>query len=605
MNLSSYFVNKTSIIENKYKKIVANALEEYKNGKGSSTEHLYYLNIATKNFINGLDKPLFKQCTATSTPIKEHFNIMINNAIDDVDVLLNEIVSIADHANSISNEVLSYINMFNHSTNKIVNDINSVENIVSMLKDENWYVFFDSFTDSEKSLPQSTIESCKIDLNSGYISIGTSVEREYSSSLSMKILEDSNGFPGNTHEVEILNNKINFLGEDEPYINMYNVIDGKDSTWFEYESYKISDEDYIKCNGLGFKYKENVSWVNNDDELRLELYLYFEEVKLCNWFCITPFELQNKNSKTATIDYVIISDGAFNNQTIYMNKMFDEAQIIVFEPQDVKYIKVAFKQLYSYQTSIGHFYSLKIDKNINIFETVTKDNHGRLEGYMPSVELLGMKYDPSLRKCFNPDYPHKKDFTVNPNIIKSNLFTVNHINDAQIHSDVEVINGYRKVISIKNVSISNYIFNEYGLYCSKPYTTNENIVFIELESDDYIPESFKEYCKSEGIEYSPADFIKYELSFDDGNIWYELNPKHRVHYGPCAININSDILPSMRSPRNIRYIDRLLDTNSIMIRITLKRPNGYIYDSPVVYNYKMNVRTEGDVFEDFGITNRK
>jgi hypothetical protein len=92
------------------------------------------------------------------------------------------------------------------------------------------------------------------------------------------------------------------------------------------------------------------------------------------------------------------------------------------------------------------------------------------------------------------------------------------------------------------------------------------------------------------------DFLKYEITFDEGNIWYPIKPKHRVRFGQCAYAINSDILPSMRRNYSVKYIDRFLDTKSITLRITLKRPELLIYDTPIVYNYKISVKTERNDF---------
>lgn len=596
MSATSYFVNKTDIIKNKYIKSIVNALEEYnKQNIKNKTEFAYYINIATNNFIKSMNTPLFEYKAARSVPLSEDFNSMINSAIDDIDILISEAVFVSDNINSINNEIRAYVDMFDNITSKLSKSINTFEDTINSIENNKHYIFSDTFDDNSKSTIQKTEDLCKIDFVNGFISINTKVERDFSNNILIEIFDDSNGFPGNTHQAEVLNNSIQFLGENEPYANIYNMTDGDYNTWFEYEGYKISDEQFLRCNGYGFNYKEGISWLIQDDKLVLNFKLYFEESKMCNWFSMSTFNNVIKNNKNAIVKKVIVTDCIYNTQEININKNFDDTIVITFEPQEVKEILISIEQPFAHKTEIGHFYSLKIDKNINIFDYINKNDFRRVEGYNPSVEALGITYDPNTKKYIQPKYTNRKGGYLNSNLIRKELFINPKTEPKQYCNQVEILEAFRYSISIKNIIVANYIFNDKGIYCSKPFTTTDNITSIELEADDYIPNSFIEA----DTQYHPNKYLLYEISFDNGNKWLEINPRSRVQYGPCAIYINSDVLPSMRNVRNIRYINRLLDTKNITLRITMQRPSGYIYDSPIVYNYKLNVITEDNYYANF------
>ncbi len=465
MSFTSYFVNKSNLINTKYNKMISNVLNEYKNENiKNETEFLYRVNLATKTFIENLKVPIFKYNPVKSTPLSSDINIF-NDAIDDVSVLFEEYINLADNLNNINSELTAYMKMLNTSSNKLTKIIDQLESNVNDIHDNKHYIFTDTFNNKENSLLEDEhSDVCKIDTLNGVLTLSTNVEIDYSSSISLEILNSSNGFPGNTHEVE-------------------------------------------------------------------SIYIIFN---------IT--------------------------------------------------------QKYSYETSIGHFYTLKLNNDINIFDKINKENYRLVDGYKPSVSLLGLTYDPNNRRYIQPNYETFNDSGININELKNELFVVKEPSNDDEHNDIEMITGYRYSIGVKEIQVSNNLFNEKSIYCSIPYETVENIKSVELESADFIPVNFKEayYTKYPNDSYDPSEYIRYEISFDNGNLWYDIQPKHRVHYGPCCYYINSDTLPSMRKTRNIKYINRLLDTKTVMLRITLNRPEECLYDTPIVYGYKLNIITDGD-----------
>lgn len=597
MSFTSYFINKSNLINAKYNKMISNVLNEYKTENiKSETEFLYRVNLATKTFIENLKVPIFKYNPVKSTPSSSDINIF-NDAIDDVSVLFDEYINLADNLNSVSSELTAYMKMLNTSSNKLTKVIDQLESNVNEIHDNKHYIFTDTFNNKENSLlEEEHTDVCKIDTLNGVLTLSTNVEIDYSSSISFEILNSSNGFPGNTHEVESINGRLSFVGENDSNINMYNMNDGKESTYFEYESYKVSDDVYLKCNGFGFDYAEGVSWLTEDDSLNLSIKAVFTETKMCNWISIKPFVASEKNSNAAILSSVIVSDGLFNTQEIKINKSFSDSNIVTFDPQEIRYIIFNITQKYSYETSIGHFYTLKLSNDINIFDKINKENYRLMDRYKPSVSLLGLTYDPNNKQYIQPNYETFNESGINMNELKNELFTVKSPSNDDEYNDIEMITGYRYSIGVKEIQVANNLFNETSIYCSIPYETVENIKSIELESTDFIPVNFKEafYAKYPDRTFDPSEYINYEISFDNGNVWYGIQPKHRVHYGPCCYYINSDTLPSMRRTRNIKYINRLLDTKSVMLRITLNRPEECLYDTPVIYGYKLNIITNGD-----------
>lgn len=596
MSFTTYMLNKTNMINKRCEELVDDIYREYKSGELSSElDYVYKAKNTIKDFYSTIGKPSFELNKAISTPTSSHYNHMINKAYNDIELVITETNLLNDTISTSYDEMKSYTDTYSSIIKKIDNKLDVVENNIRSLKSESQYIFSDSFDSLDHIRNASNKDSVNIKQSEGVITLNYETERDYSNILSIEVLEGSNGFPGNTHEVEVLNNKATFKGQNDARIELSNVLDQKKSTWFEYELYDISDIEYSKTNGFGFSYKEGLSWLTKEKKLLLNLKISLKETRICNWISLTPFISSNKNTKSSTIKKVTITDGDFLTQEYIPNKEFKDTYVVNFEPQTIKDIIIEFEQASTYETDIGHIYTIKNNSNDLYFNASSDELYKRVDLFNPSLSVLGIKYDPNNNKYIFPKYNgDKTSFTQNS--LNKEVFTV-PFDYGSFESNIEILKANRYMIGIKNITIGNYSYNEKSVYVSEKFTTDENIVFVELEAKDFIPSDFKSYRGNTDIEYTGEEFLKYEITFDEGNIWYPIMPKHKVRFYPCAYAINSDVLPSMRRNHSVKYIERFLETKSITIRITLNRPEELIYDTPIVYNYKLSVKTErGDYF---------
>lgn len=593
------YLNKTKTIDAKCEIIINKILVQYSNGEiKTELEMLYKLKHALKEFYSSVGKPTFKATSAKGTPVSFHFNVMIEKAYNDLEIMINECKGMSTAIESSFVDIELSRKMLSNKINYIDKKLNDIKNKITINNNSRITSFSDSFINLDYTEIGTTKDTniANINTTDGVLTLAPTNVKNLSSTCKIEVLNNSNGFPGNTHMIDVLEGELHFIGNNNLHINLNDIIDDNIDTWFEYEIFKIDDKIKESCNGFGFEYKENVSWITENDKLKLVLKLILAEPNECNWLNLTPFMSDSKASKASTIIKVTISDGNADSQCITTVREFNKDVVIMFTPQIVSHITIEFEQNTFYETSIGHYYFVKNDAlSTLVFDDIQSSLYNRIEGEKPSVESLGMKYDPSISKCIQPkNYSSDiNQIITDTNIIKSALFTT-PASTYNVQSSVEILKAYRYFIGIKNISISNYQFTTASEYISKPFTTNDFITSITLESDELIPKEFDEFIDknfedAEKYSWVKGQWIKYAITFNDGVDWEAIWPKHRAFQGPCTFKINSDTPVSLRKGTSIKYVNKLMEPSSVKIKINLQRPVGEIYKTPLVFQYKLNL----------------
>lgn len=604
-------INKTKTIDAKCEIIIDKILLQYKNGIiKTESEMLYLLKQALKDFYYSIGKPIYKFNAAKGTPISDHFNSMVEDAFNDMSIIIQDCNNISEAIQSSFVDIELGRKMMNNKIRYIFKKIDDIENKIVVNNNSNIINFTDSFVNLDyiEGNTSKIVNQASIDTTCGVLTLYVEDKKEFSKNCNVEILQESNGFPGNTHAIDVLDGEPHFIGENNLHMDLDEVIDNNIDTWLEYEAFNIDDKIIEECNSFGFNFKEGVSWILEDDTLKLSLKITMGSPSVCNWLSLTPFISENKGAEPSSITSVTISDGDSTVQHLNTVLQFDNDTVILFVPQVVSYIIINFEQKIPYELNIGHTYFTKANSsNILIFDEFQNTLYSRVDGPNVSVELLGMKYDPNTKKCIQP-----KNYTVDDNnvyidsrLIKKQLFTLPPSTD-KIKSNREIIAAYRYFIGIKNISISNYKFSDTSVYVSKPFNTKESIKSITLESDEMILKEFDDLIEDDnGVKTEDAikygwgkgQWIKYAITLNNGNTWIDIYPKHRSFQGPCTIKINSDIPSYQRNTKNIIYIDPLIEPTSVKIKITLQRPTGDIYKTPVVYQYRLNTLTGDENIE--------
>ena len=216
----------------------------------------------------------------------------------------------------------------------------------------------------------------------------------------------------------------------------------------------------------------------------------------------------------------------------------------------------------------------------------TSDTYTRVEGNTPSVSLLGVKYDPTTQ------WVNYNDSTSNiePSYAKSGLFTI-PASTIQKKAGQEIIDAYRYMIGIRDMSLKSYVFNDKGTFVSESYITDKPIDSVTLDVDEYIPGDNPE-------------ILKYYLTFDGGINWHQIYPMKRSYAGVYRYTINNDTIANLMTTTNkekrTKNLNMLTDVYSVQLKIEMNKPTGVENPentSPIVYKYKMIIETGGENIE--------
>jgi hypothetical protein len=603
------YLNKSKTIDAKCKELTGKVIADYNSGTiKTETEFLYRLKQAIQDFYASIGKPSYKFIPPRSTPISADYNGMIGNAYNDISFIISECINLSDviKASFVDTEINR--SMANNELRYINKKLDDIKNRINTNNDtDGLFTFAESFINTDSMQNSNSDGAAYIDTSDGVLMLGVNSLQEYSKQCDVEILKGSNGFPGDTHMIDILNNNIHYTGEDNLHLNLKEIVDENIDTWFEYELFNVEDLVYEKCNGFGFNYQEGIEWVTDDHELKLILKVILPGAPVCNWLSLTPFLSEQRGVKSCFITKCTVSDGANQMQEITKSKMFDDNTVIIFQPQPVNTIIIEFAQPSSYEVNIGHTYFTKIyTMNTTVYEDLPDNTYTRTDGVMPSVELIGMKYDPSTKDCVQPNTVNANNSFVTDAYIKQQLFSI-PADTNKVKANAEIVKAYRYSIGIKNISISHYDFSYYSEYVSKTFITNDIITSITLEADEMIPSEFNDLVtSSSNYQYMTAEqkaasinkWINYYIKVGNDNTWYPIYPKHRSFMGYCTYNINNSgvnrYINNFTSQTGIGMIPLLDDANTVQLKIVLQKPENDTYRSPLVYKYKLNIITGGE-----------
>ena len=588
-NLLQY-TDKSSTIDNKLSSLLSQVRYDYDNGNiRTETEYYYRIKNMLAEFYLSLTKPTFKYRPAISTPMSDEYNAMISESISDMEYIikdcetLNELVS-----QSFTDADLGRLMMTNELA-YITKKISAISESIAKNQPIGTVIFTELFSDLEATGNESSSKSCHVNTLDGILTLRKGMNF---STLISKIEIDnevSNGFPGNTHCVDTLNNELHFIGQDGLHLDTKAIIDNNKDTWFEFELFSITDETRKACNSYGFEYDEGVSWVNNNEILRLKLIAYLPANSICSWVTVTPYLSEVKGIKNCFLEKCEVITSSNNVYQVAVNKVFDDTLVFPFPAQSVNRIEFTFTQPSRYSTKIGHFYYTSADtSNMSIFQDFDySDVFARTKGIWPSISLLGGKYDPTTQWIA---YANTKTELPTDEYIKDKIFSLPKSTISQ-KANQEIIDAYRYTIGIRNIAMASYTFIEKGEYISKAFSTDDVITSISLDAKEYIPGE-------------DPEVIQYYISLNGGTTWHKIYPMHRAYAGIYKYYVNNDsienLLTSNNASKKSKNLSIVGEARSIQVRIEMDRPQNIEnkeYMTPIVYEYKLKLTTGGETIE--------
>jgi hypothetical protein len=588
-NLLQY-TNKNVTIDNKLNSLMSQINYDYNNGNiRTETEYYYRIKNMLSDFYDSLTKPTFKYRPAVSTPMSDEYNSMITESCSDMEYIikdceaLNELVS-----QSFTNAELSRTMMTNELA-YISKKITAIGESIAKNQPQGTVVFTELFNDLEAVGNSNSSNACHVNTSNGILTL----KHNSKATINIKKIEIdnevSNGFPGNTHCVDTLNNELHFIGQNGLNIKPEKMIDNTKDSWFEFELFSISDEVRKQCNSYGFEYDEGVSWVNNEDPLRLKLIVHLASNTIGSWATITPYLSDVKGVKSCYLEKCEVITSSNNVYEVAKNKVFDDTLVFPFPPQEISRIEFTFVQPYKYLTKVGHFYYTAADtSNMSIFQNYDySDEFARVDGDKPSVGLLNVKYNPTTKWI---TYPDSSTEILDATYVKDKLFTLPESTIAR-KANQEIIDAYRYMIGIREINLSSNTFMDYGEYVSNKFITDEAITSISLEADEYIPGN-------------NAEILRYYISLNGGNTWHKIYPIHRAYQGIYKYYVNNDSIENLltddSTQKKSKNLSIMGETKSIQIKIEMDRPTNLEhaeYCTPIVYGYKLKLTTGGETIE--------
>ena len=584
-NLLQY-TDKSKTIDNKVNALLAEIQYDYQNGNiRTETEYYYRIKTMLSEFYKSLTKPTFKFRPAVSTPMSDEYNAMITESYNDMEYIIKDCEALEQFVSQSFSDAELSRNMMTNRLAYIEKQVSSIIESTATNQPIGMVVFTELFSDTTQTGNLLDKNACTVNTSDGILALRTSVRQTIDIADIEIDPEFSNGFPGNTHTVDTLNSELHFNGQDGLHINIRAAIDNNRDTWFEYEVFNIDDKVRQECNSLGFDYDEGVSWVTNDQFLRLKVILTLKSPETCSWITLTPYLSDVKGIKNCYIESCNVITTSNNVYKVAENVSFDDIMTYPFPPHAVQRVELVLVQNSKYLTKVGHFYyTMANTSSLSIFQDYDDtDKYARIDGKKPSVGVLGCKYDPTTQWI---QYPKKRDEIPDDDYIKSVLFSLPE-STIEKKAAQEMIDAYRYMIGIREIKLSGCLFMEYGEYVSKPFVTEEEITAISLDADEYIPGD-------------DLEILRYYVSLNGGITWHQIYPTHRAYAGIYKYFVNNDSIENQISNGTDRRSQNLTIAgvaNRIQVKIEMDRPKDMEYASPVVYGYKLKLATGGETIE--------
>lgn len=587
-NLLQY-TDKSSTIDNKLTSLLRQIQCDYNDGKiRTETEYYYRIKNMLSEFYDSLTKPTFKYRPAISTPMSNEYNAMIRESCSDMEYIIKDCEALETIVSqSFADAELSRTMMTNEMSH-LAKKISNIGESVAKNQPDGIVVFTELFNSQDNMGNFDDNNAAYVNATDGVLTLRP-ISSEKASIGLIEIDENvSNGFPGNTHCVDTLNSEMHFVGQEGLRNNPKVIIDDTEDSWFEYELFEITDEVRKQCNSLGFEFDEGVSWVSNDGLLRLKLIAHLNSPCVCSWITLVPYLSEVKGVKACYLEKCEVITTDNNAYRITASQVFEETLVFPFPPHRVQRIELTFVQTSKYMTKVGHFYYTAADtSNMSIFQNYDyTDAFARIDGKKPSVNLIGCKYNPETQWI---TYPSSKTDFLDSNYTKKHLFTLPE-SSLDKKANQEIIDAYRYMLGIRNLSLSSYSFSSHGEYVSNAYRTKEPITSIALESEEYIPGE-------------TPDILKYYISVDGGLTWHPIYPLHRAYSGIYKYYVNNDIIENMLAfeskEKKSKSLSVVGDCTSVQVKIVMERPDmeDGLYSTPIVYGYKLKLTTGGETIE--------
>lgn len=580
-------VSKSAYLDEKAKAIFQTLLAEYQQGKiKSRTELAYRIYRALMDFYRQIGKPSFQVREVGGPPVSADFNAMMKEIQQDLSTLFAE-------AKLMSGAVQESFQYVETERQSLLDQVKRLTDRLQELKDAavldaDSLTFHESFVDQSK-LDQEMIEGTPVNINqtAGAMTLGLLDAVEVGEGVIISITPLSNGFPGNTHQVKTTDGILRFVGEEHMHLDLQALLDGNADTWFEYEAITVTPTVIEGTGGLGFTYQEGVSWLKTDEEpLRLQLQLELDKARSLNWLTLSPFLPAEKGAGPAKLVSILIEDGKGAKQIIQDGQSLSEDRVILLPQMKVKRLTLTFEQNTAYDIQAGHWFFTELERAATtIFEGSRQQSGKRVDGTKPSLEDLGLRYDPATQTVEMPSVK-AEDTVPDRTEAASRLFSIPESGE-RIQAGIEAVPARRYAIGLKDIGLASYRFDVISTYVSTPFKTSRPIRRITLESSEEIP-----------VEFGDGNWVTYYITIDGGQTWHEILPQDSLKQTGNLEYLIGTRIPAAGRRLRVGYLESQEPVTEVRVKVVLKRPETSVlkdadYYTPTVYDYRLHVDLEG------------
>lgn len=594
-------------------------------------------NISTgiKDTILTLGKPSFQNRKAKKIPSQDDYNKNIEEICNDLEICYDELRGMKD-------VLKTYFNYNTLSSKDLESKVKELDNetknislhIKAPLKDR-VYIARDDFNNTNKIDEKET--SSEIDVMQGSVLLKreSSVNRN-DKEAEISITGNSNGFPGNLHQVivkdeaqsgykEDMEKNITFLAEEDGHIYLSAVQDKNPDTWFEYELANFpTSKKKNPCEWFGLDYEDGTVWAKDpkDGKLKLTIRIVLPEAEIINWIDISPYTPKNghpiviKTIKTAPsleeeLDSIYkreyLNHSISDNTNGRDDKFYDENDIpgqndftghgvFAFSPKKVKIIELSFEQDSPYDCKIGHIYfvrtvKLKITKS-SFFGLIKKTKYEtkkfRIEGPKTDLDALTEESHRSLIGAAIGGWAGAKTGAtlgaalgplgaVIGGVLGGILGSFFGKKDVDVISDnvdsgVEAFDGWRWAIGLRDINVNSYTYASKSQVVSESIEVPGQISKIELDASEQIPELFYSEQTEQTKHENKNEWIKYFVSIDKGTSWHRISPVDDIESKIPSVIYVNSDLPGELQDDTAKYITANEETNSVKFKAILSRP---------------------------------
>jgi hypothetical protein len=618
--------------------------------------------IATlRRYFTNLGKPIMQVRPVQGPPLSKPFNDTMSEIEDDISVLYSETATLEE----------SLLADFNYSETERQRLSNQIVHVNEKLKNFEMYaanqgflgqtgtdVLFarESFRDLSRIDKVNTSgQLADIDTANGLVTLAVSGKKnravdakvfpvigqpfEWSYGL---IGSESNGLPGNTHEVvptsmteQAQGEELayTFVGEHDAHCNIATIGDENPDTWFEFEAVNVPQEAKNKAKGYGFAFQlgpdDRLNWAFDpkDGVLQLCVRYILPEPRLINWIAYRPYVPPNEGAMPARIDSITVSQDD-TAPTIKLKPTVTEdalgTQCFTFDQILAKQIDIRLKQNVRYDTLIGHFYyertTVTKTTKKKLFGLVKKSKTAtsvtRVDGPDVPIEVTGIvkQEEPSGMAQVGATIVGIGSLgyaaaTIGTTLGASTLAaaapialaavavgtvfmalfgsTKTEVLKDEVQRKLEAFDGWRYCIGIKDIDVLSKTYYQTSELVSQPWHSGAPIRRISLQSHEVIPATFDASRQKD-------KWISYYISIDDGVTWHPIQPEDQVGSEvPEIYVINSTEVPETRE--RVGYLEHDGNVYDVRVKVVLRRPTD-IPDAesytPVLTSYTIKLQVE-------------